>query len=135
MNRLDSDSEINGLKSETFLEKHAELKVELSSNSDEYEWTIFHVACPFGESKMANLIMKNAINLKIDLNARDKYGNTAFHYACIHGRKKTVKLMIENAESLNLDLRVKNKSGNTAFQCSRRSVVDLIERTLPAGTY
>ena len=64
--------------------------------------------------------MKNSVNLKIDLNARDKYGNTAFHYACMFGRKETVKMMIENSESLKLDLKAKNNDGKTAYQAAVR---------------
>ena len=75
VNRLDSDSEINGLTLETFLEKYAELKVELNAkNEDEFQDTIFHFACCYGHSKMVNLLLTESANLSINLNARNEYG-------------------------------------------------------------
>ena len=67
-----------------FLEKYAELKVELNSKTKNGK-TIFHCACNWGQSNLANALMIKSTDLKIDLNARDSYGYTAFHYACSRG--------------------------------------------------
>ena len=86
--------------SQMFLEKYAELKVELNAkNEDEFQDTIFHFACCYGHSKMVNLLLTESANLNINLNARNEYGHTAFHLACIFGRKDIVEIMIRAVAS------------------------------------
>ena len=99
-----------------FLEKYAELKVELNTQTRRKE-TIFHWACCFGNSKVVNILMKKSDNFKIDLNAKNDVGHTAFHYACMYGSTKVVEMMIENAETSKIDL--KTKTGKTALQIAK----------------
>ena len=74
---------------EKFLEKYAELKVELNSRI-ECEDTIFHLVCGLGQTKLAGILMKKSAILKIDLNSKDIYGWTAFHMACAFGNTEMV---------------------------------------------
>ena len=135
---------LNNVKNESkliemFLEKYAELKVELNAKSK--EMTIFHWACYIGQSKLVNILLQKSTNLKIDLNAKDKYGGTAFHWACAFGNTKIVKMMIENAESSKLNFQTKNDAGRTAFQdaqiipLANQDVINLIKKKLPAGKF
>ena len=123
---------------ETFLEKYAELKVELNAKWDMGR-TIFHLASFFGHSKLVNIILKKSYNLKIDLNAKDMNERTAIYQACGRGNTKIVKMMIENAESSKLDFKIKDCKGRTAFQGAKlfgkQNIVDLIKSKLPAGTF
>ena len=78
-----------------FLEKYAELKVELNAETKNGK-TFVHCACNWGQSNVANaLLMIKSTDLKIDLNARDSYGYTAFHYACSRGWSEIVDMMIK----------------------------------------
>ena len=137
-NSLVSDKD-KSKKIEMFLDKYAELKVELNATVGKGKDTIFILACYFGLSKIANILITKSANLKIDLNARNRYGQTAFHYACHRGRRDIVAMMIEHAESLKLNFKIKDMIGETAFQIAKNygklDIVDLIKKKLPAGTF
>ena len=125
---------------ELFLEKYAELKVELNGTYGFNKETIFHRAPSSGQSNLVNLLMKKSTDFKIDLNAKDRYGYTGFQIACYtFGRKEIVEMMIENAETSKLNLKIKDNHGCTAFQLAefagKQGIVDLIKRKLPTGTY
>ena len=45
-------------------------------------WTAFPWACKNGHKKLVDLLIKNSVKLKIDLNAKDIHGYTIFQWAC-----------------------------------------------------
>ena len=71
-----------------------ELQIDLNTK-DNLGWTAFHQACFYGHPEIAEMIMKNSSELKINLNIKDKYdGCTGFHLACINGHSDIAKIMI-----------------------------------------
>ena len=44
--------------------------------------TPFHIACQFGQSTIASMIIQKSTKLNFDLNAKARFGITAFHLAC-----------------------------------------------------
>ena len=79
--------------------------------------------CPFysqccvnGHSEIAEMIMKNASSLKIDLNIKGNDGSTAFHIACKKGLSKVAELIMKSSSELSIDLNIKEEIyGRTAF--------------------
>ena len=98
-------------------------------------WTAFHFTCFFGHSDIAEMIMKNSSQLKIDLNSKDSDGWTAFHFACMSGHIRIVDMMIELSESLELDLKAEDKHGRTGYKLAKEfrktDVVNLIRTKMP----
>ena len=41
----------------------------------------FHLACPNGQSKVVEMLIRKSIEFKIELITKDKYGKTGFQYA------------------------------------------------------
>ena len=93
----------------------------------------------FGQVRIANILITESANLKIDVNAGDFCGYTSFHNACLIGHREIIAMMIEHAELLNLNFKAKNCLGKTALQelerFGKHDIVDLIKRKLPAGTF
>ena len=93
-----------------FLEKYAELKVELNAR-DEYGYTAFHWACKEGHFKIAKILMEKSADILIDLNAKNKrrHLQTAFQIANFqfgnwNSRNKIIEMIVNNAESFSIDL-------------------------------
>ena len=91
---------------EMFLEKYAELKVELNNRTGLLGMNIFHLASMYRQSKLVNILLKKSANFKIDLNAKDnrgftalhlyersKLGKSAFGIAKLHGRQRIANLI------------------------------------------
>ena len=55
--------------------------------------TVFHYACHNGYLDVAKLLMKNSIDLNIDLEAKDNDGYTALNYACYNNHPKIVEMI------------------------------------------
>ena len=55
--------------------------------------TVFHYACHNGYLDVAKLLMKNSIDLNIDLEAKDNDGYTALSYACYNNHPKIVDMI------------------------------------------
>merc|ERR1712223_678169 len=81
--------------------------------------TAFHFACYKGHVKIAEMLIKNSAQFRIDLNAKDNGGMTAFHWACMYGRTSIVGIMINNSESFNLDFTARDGRGRTGFQLAK----------------
>ena len=77
--------------------------------------TALHLACMYGRTETAQLIIQYSKDFVIDLNATDNFGITAWHLACCQGRTETVQLMIKNSKDFGIDLNVKENSGMTAL--------------------
>ena len=128
-------------REEMFLEKYIELKIELNTKSA-VGCTPFHLACRYGDSKIAEIMMKNCNRLKIDLNAQNKFGDTGFHLACEYGGTLghiiILEQILDHYESLKINLRSKNYFGKTGFQIAsemgRIQVVNMILRKVPLIT-
>ena len=140
VNRLNNEENESKLI-EMFLEKYAELKVELNAKSGKIgkEYTIFQWACSLDKPNLVKILLQKSVNLKIDLNAKDERGYTAFHKVCSSfGDIRIVKILIENTEYSKLDLKIKTPIGKTAFQLAelfRQDIVDLFKQKLPAGAF
>merc|ERR1712038_1632112 len=98
-------------------------------------WTAFHFACYEDHVKIAEMLIKNSAQFKIDLNAKDNVGMTAFHRVCMYGQTSIVGIMINNSESFNLDLTARDNRGRTGFQLAKlqrnTEVVDMIRIKMP----
>ena len=75
--------------------------------------TGFHNACKRGHIKIVELLIKNSVECKINLNAKNGDGMTGFHYAFESGRIELVKVLIKNTVEFNIDLNVKDRDGKT----------------------
>ena len=106
--------------------------------------TAFHLACCSLKdfdvfdfySEIAEMIFKNASELKIDLNSKNNNGQTGFHVACTNSHIRMVDMMIEQSESLKLDLKAEDSNGKTGFQMAKgyekTDVVNLIQTEMPS---
>jgi len=82
---------------------------------DDFGSTALHLACIYGQTETAQLIIKSSKEFGIDLNAKDDFGKTALHEACIDGKTETAQLIIKSSKEFGIDLNAKDKDGNTAF--------------------
>ena len=131
---------------EMFLEKYADLKVELNGR-DQFEGSIIHFFLNIHFLRkddwckiLAEILLKNFNVYNIDINAKEAaYGYTAFHAACFKGNKRFVEILIENSELTHLDLKAINNFNETGFQVaqkwSQKEIVNLIKEKLPVGKY
>ena len=70
---------------------------------------------PDGEMGSVETIMKNSVELAIDLKAKDYLGITAFHHSCVFGKVKIAEIFIKNSQDLNIHLHSRCKTGTTSF--------------------
>ena len=77
--------------------------------------TYLHLAVQNGQIDMVEKIMKNSVELAIDLNARDYRGLTAFHHTCIFGKVKIAEMFINNHLDLKIDLNSKCRAGENSL--------------------
>jgi len=82
--------------------------------------TAWHLACKYGKTETAQVIIKNSKNFDIDLNAKDEHGDTALHKAIYNGETETVQLIIKNSKEFGIDLNAKSNNGNTALHVACR---------------
>merc|ERR1712062_378931 len=95
------------------------LKTSFDMNAkDRWGWTALHYACAYGQTEIAQLIVKNSKEFDIDLNAKSNGGSTAWHLACKYGKTETAQLIIQNSENFGIDLNAKNNRGETALHCA-----------------
>ena len=76
---------------------------------------LFQLACRRGHSKVAQVLVQNSTEFKIDINAKVWPGFTAFDHVCMRGYTKIAQWMIEKSVELNIDLNSKDKEGCTRF--------------------
>ena len=64
---------------------------------DDEGYTPFLIACLYGQIRMAEVLMKKSVELKIDLCRKSKWGITAFHLACISGNSELAEMIMNNS--------------------------------------
>ena len=78
--------------------------------------TALHLACMYGRTETAQLIIKCSKDFGIDLNVKDDVdGWTAWHEACRNGKTETAQLIIQYSKDFAIDLNAKDNDGDTAF--------------------
>merc|ERR1712156_1125776 len=88
--------------------------IELEENKDKRTstgTTLFHYACWYGQTKIANFLMERASDFNINLSVSDNFGRTAFHLACADGHTEIVQTLLEKSNEFNFDLNAKDKHG------------------------
>merc|ERR1712004_651708 len=80
-----------------------------------YGMTAWHLACSYGQTETAQLLIKSSTEFGIDLNAKDYIGRTAWHCACINGQTETAQLIIQSSKEFGIDLNAKDNRGRTAW--------------------
>ena len=86
------------------MQKSAEFGINLNAKDNISGRTAFHLACAFGKTEIARMIVQKSTELNIELNNKNRYGWTAFQLASNHGRVDIVDMMIENAKYYQLAL-------------------------------
>ena len=74
-------------------------------------YTPFLIACLYGQIRIAEVLMKKSVELKIDLCRKSKWGITAFHLACISSNSELVEMIMNNSfinPFFKIDLNEKN---------------------------
>ena len=66
---------------------------------------------------MLKLILDNAADLNIDMNAKDNQGLSAFHWICLRGDTELAKILVKNSK---LDFSARDNSGSTSFHYACR---------------
>ena len=64
---------------------------------DDEGYTPFLIACLYGQIRIAEVLMKKSVELKIDLCKKSKWGITAFHLACISGNSELAEMIMNNS--------------------------------------
>ena len=77
--------------------------------------TAWHLACEYGRTETAQLIIQNSKDFGIDLNAKDESGYTAWHLACEFGQIETAQLIIQNSKEFAIDLNATDDWERTAW--------------------
>ena len=67
-------------------------------------FTPFLVACLFGRVRIAKILMKQSVELKIDLTKTTNCKSTAFHLACIGGNSELTEIIMKNSDKLKISL-------------------------------
>jgi len=92
--------------------------------------TAWHLACFYGKTEAAQLIIQYSKDFGIELNARDDDGRTAFQVACINGQTETAQLIIQSSKEFGIDLNAKDNWERTAWHlasnCGRTKTAQLI---------
>ena len=67
--------------------------------------TPFHIACKYGQLKIAEMIIQLSIDLNIDLNTKDfLWELTGFHLACESGHLKITEMLVQYSAEFNIDI-------------------------------
>ena len=78
--------------------------IELEENKDKRTSTgrtLFHYACLYGQTKIANFLMENASDFNMNLSVSDNDGRTAFHLACLDGHSEIVQILLEKSNEFS----------------------------------
>ena len=71
------------------------------------------MACDYGHSKLAEILVQKSAELNFTLDAKDNLGRTAFHLACEYGYSRLAKMIVQKSAELNFSLDVKDNLGRT----------------------
>ncbi|XP_078594959.1 uncharacterized protein LOC144872546 [Branchiostoma floridae x Branchiostoma japonicum] len=77
-----------------------EAGVDINARRD--SWTSLHVASQYGQTEVAELLIKNGA----DLEARDIFDQTSLHVASLSGQTEVAELLIKNGADLEARDRV-----------------------------
>jgi len=77
--------------------------------------TAWHLACYYGQTETAQLLIQSSKDFGIDLNAKDDSEWTAWHWVCKGGQIETAQLLIKSSKDFGIDLNAKNDYGSTAW--------------------
>ena len=80
------------------------------NTKDKWGRTAWHLACIYGRTEIAQLIIRYSKDFGIDLNAKDKDGLTAWHLVCFCDQTETALVIIQNSKEVGIDLNAKNNS-------------------------
>ena len=73
-----------------------------ASIEETIEWVSSHIYwLVWGLGSMPIKIVREAIRLGADVNAKDKFGSTPLHYAALIGQARTVELLISKGADVN----------------------------------
>ena len=78
-------------------------------------WTAWHLACEYGLTETAQLLIPSSKDFGIDLNAKNNGGRTALHLACIYGKTETVQMILKNWKEFGIDIKAQDNQGKTAL--------------------
>ena len=67
-------------------------------------FTPFLVACLFGRVRIAKILMKQSVELKIFLTKTTNCKSTAFHLACIGGNSELTEIIMKNSDKIQISL-------------------------------
>ena len=88
------------------MDNAANLDIDLNAKTSRLQksFTGFHLACAKGYTNVVKIFLKNAANLKIDLNKKCRDGFSAFNMACKNNRSEVVKILKKNSKALSINL-------------------------------
>merc|ERR1711860_419396 len=87
---------------------------DLNAKND-YGSTAWHLACLYGKTETAQLLIKSSKDFGIDLNAKNKYGSTALHWARRCCKPETVQMILKNWKEFGIDIKAQDNDGKTAL--------------------
>jgi len=89
---------------------------DMNTKNTGWKDTALHLACEYGRTEIAQLILQYSKDLGIDLNAKNCIGRTAWHLACLRGKIEIAQLILQYSKDSDIDLNAKDKFGGcTAF--------------------
>ena len=83
--------------------------IDLNVKTKKLGITGLGLACENGHSEVVNILMENAIDLKISVNEKDNYERTAVYLACMQGHSGVVKNFIQNKVAWNINFKIEDK--------------------------
>ena len=126
------------------MKNSSRLKIDWNGK-DVFDTTAFQLVCLKGHLRIAEMIMNNSANLKIDLNMKGGHdGSTAFHFACVGGDSametfncaRVVEMIIEQSECHKIDLTSKDDYGQNGYKAAEHykniEVIKLIKTKMPS---
>merc|ERR1712062_274497 len=89
---------------------------DMNTKGGYYGMIVWHLACAFGKTEIAQLIIQSSTEFGIDLNAKDNIERTSFHAACNNGQTETAEIIIKSSKDFGIDLNAKDDFyGSTAL--------------------
>ena len=83
--------------------------IDLNVKTKKLGITGLGLACENGHSEVVNILMENAIDLKISVNEKDNYERTPVYLACMQGHSGVVKNFIQNKVAWNINFKIEDK--------------------------
>ena len=83
--------------------------IDLNVKTKKLGITGLGLACENGHSEVVNILMENAIDLKISVNEKDNYERTPVYLACMQGHSGVVENFIQNKVAWNINFKIEDK--------------------------